>query len=80
VQICTQFSYYLRDTQASDIYGFGMIMYFIATGRQPFDDCAHDHHLALNMCDGNRPKINEPEAPKCYIELMKKCWNSNPTN
>ncbi|CAB4375180.1 unnamed protein product [Rhizophagus irregularis] len=21
-----------------------------------------------------------PEAPRCYIDLMKQCWNSNPDN
>jgi serine/threonine protein kinase len=67
-------------TPAADVYSFSMIMYFVATGRQPFANCAHDHHLALDICKGIRPEINEPEAPKCYIELMEKCWNSNPVN
>ncbi|POG61794.1 kinase-like domain-containing protein [Rhizophagus irregularis DAOM 181602=DAOM 197198] len=49
-------------TQAADVYSFGMIMYFVATGKQPFAD------------------FNMPEAPKCYIYLMKQCWNSNPDN
>ena len=65
-------------TKAADIYSFGMIMYFVATGKQPFADCAHDEILALNICNGIRPEINEPEAPKCYIDLMEKCWNANP--
>src|SRR5204863_210149 len=67
-------------TQAADIYSFGMIMYFVATGKQPFANCAHDEFLALNICNGIRPEINEPEAPKCYIDLMKRCWDSNPDN
>src|ERR1051326_7419473 len=67
-------------TKAADIYSFGMIMYFVATGKQPFSDCAHDEVLALNICNGNKPEINEPEAPKCYIDLMKKCWDNNPDN
>ncbi|GBB88067.1 hypothetical protein RclHR1_01460017 [Rhizophagus clarus] len=68
-------------TKAADIYSFGMIMYFAATGRQPIGDCAHDKSLALDICDhGIRPEINEPEAPKCYIELMKRCWDPNPKN
>ncbi len=67
-------------TQAADIYSFGMIMYFIATGKQPFANCAHDELLAINICNGVRPEISELEAPHCYIDLMKKCWNSNPDN
>ncbi|CAB4376480.1 unnamed protein product [Rhizophagus irregularis] len=67
-------------TQAADIYSFGMVMYFIATGRQPFADRAHDELLALDICEEVRPKLNELEAPKCYIELMKRCWDSNPNN
>src|ERR1051325_10093648 len=65
-------------TQAADIYSFGMIMYFVATGMQPFADHGDYSLLALGICNGNRPGINEPEAPKCYIELMMKCWNPNP--
>ncbi|UZO22921.1 uncharacterized protein OCT59_015269 [Rhizophagus irregularis] len=67
-------------TQAADIYSFGMIMYFVATGSQPFANRAHDKLLALDICNGIRPEINEPRAPKCYIDLMKKCWDSNPNN
>src|SRR5438045_3971629 len=58
-------------TQAADIYSFGMIMYFTATEKQPFADRAHDEILALQICNGIRPEINELEAPKCYIDLMK---------
>ncbi|GBC09382.1 hypothetical protein RclHR1_08810001 [Rhizophagus clarus] len=67
-------------TEAADIYSFGMIMYFVATERQPFDDRAHDERLVVNICDGVRPEINDQVAPRCYIDLMKKCWDSNPIN
>ncbi|PKC57245.1 hypothetical protein RhiirA1_472788, partial [Rhizophagus irregularis] len=32
------------------------------------------------ICKGVRPEINEPEAPKCYIDLMKRCWDLNLNN
>ena len=67
-------------TQASDIYSFGMVMYFVATGKQPFADRAHDQDLVLSICNGIRPEITEKEAPKCYIDLVKKCWDPNPDN
>ncbi|RIA83786.1 kinase-like domain-containing protein [Glomus cerebriforme] len=67
-------------TQAADIYSFGMIMYFVATGSQPFATRAHDELLALDICNGIRPEINEQEVPKCYIDLMKKCLDLNPDN
>ncbi|RGB28192.1 hypothetical protein C1646_362046 [Rhizophagus diaphanus] len=57
-----------------------MIMYFTATGRQPFDNCAHDHLLVSDICKEIRPEINELEVPKCYTDLMRRCWDSNPDN
>src|SRR5438309_4046363 len=67
-------------TQAADIYSFGMVMYFVATERQPFADRAHDQDLALSICNGIRPEITKKDAPKCYIDLMKRCWDPNPDN
>jgi len=67
-------------TQIADSYSFGMIMYFVATGRQPFANCAHDKQLAIGICSGNRPEINKQEIPECYINLMNKCWDSNLNN
>ncbi|UZO06741.1 uncharacterized protein OCT59_027051 [Rhizophagus irregularis] len=67
-------------TEAADVYSFGMIMYFVATEKQPFANRAHDGLLALDICNGIRPEINEQEAPKCYIDLMTKCLDTNPAN
>ncbi|POG63508.1 kinase-like domain-containing protein [Rhizophagus irregularis DAOM 181602=DAOM 197198] len=67
-------------THSADIYSFAMIMYFVAARKQPFVDHAHDNVLALDICNGIRPEINEQEAPKCYIDLMNKCWDSKPQN
>ena len=68
-------------TKAADIYSFGMIMYFIATGSQPYANCAHDKNLATSIINGIRPKLDDKlKIPKCYIDLMKKCWDSDPDN
>ncbi|POG60501.1 kinase-like domain-containing protein [Rhizophagus irregularis DAOM 181602=DAOM 197198] len=65
-------------TPASDIYSFSIIMWEFTSGIPPFNCVAHDHHLILSVCKGERPEIMK-NTPKCYIDLMKKCWDSDPS-
>src|SRR6185312_1058391 len=69
---------YGKFTQAADIYSFGVIMAEMSTGKRPFDGCDFDTKLAARICNkGERPEI-APGTPKCYIELAKKCMDSDP--
>src|SRR5437764_8798534 len=54
-----------------------MIMWKLSSGVPPFDDRAHDFHLSLSICKGERPEIIDG-TPQCYINLMKKCWDLDP--
>ena len=54
-----------------------MIMWELMTGRRPFWDKSHDTDLIIEICDGLRPPI-VTNAPEGYIELMQKCWHSDP--
>ncbi|GES98392.1 kinase-like domain-containing protein [Rhizophagus clarus] len=64
-------------TKAADIYSFGMIMWEFTSFQLPFSERPHNIDLAFNICDGLRPKPIEG-TPPCYVELMQKCWNSDP--
>ncbi len=66
-------------TPASDIYSFSMIMWEFTSGIPPFNYEAHDYQLSLSICKGKRPEIIK-NTPKCYIDLVKNCWDSNPFN
>jgi serine/threonine protein kinase len=66
-------------TQASDIYSLSMIMWEFTSGIPPFKHKTHELELNLEICKGEQPEIVE-NTPKCYIDLMKKCWDSEPSN
>ena len=50
-----------------------------STGKKPFHDRPHNHHLISDILKGERPQITD-DTPKFYAEFMKKCWDRNPEN
>ncbi|GBC06464.1 hypothetical protein RclHR1_06860001 [Rhizophagus clarus] len=66
-------------TPASDIYSLSIIMWEFTSGFPPFNNRAHDHQLIYNICKNERPEIIR-NTPKCYVNLMKRCWDSNPSD
>ncbi|RIB28590.1 kinase-like domain-containing protein [Gigaspora rosea] len=63
-------------TSAADIYGFGAIMSEMSTGKRPFYGIP-DEDLSYMKLNGSLPEF-APETPDCYVELAKKCMNSDP--
>src|SRR6266487_813199 len=64
-------------TQASDIYGFGIIAYEVCTGLPPYHDISHEEPLAVRICQGLRPKSNY-KIPQLILDIIKQCWDANP--
>ena len=54
------------------------MIYIAFTSRiPPFNDRAYELQLSIRICKGKRPEIIE-NTPRCYIDLMKKCWDEDP--
>src|SRR5205085_3382250 len=64
-------------TQASDIYGFGIIAYEVCTGLPPYHNIAHVEFLAIKICQGLRPK-SDYKIPQLILDVIKKCWDADP--
>ncbi|POG73694.1 kinase-like domain-containing protein [Rhizophagus irregularis DAOM 181602=DAOM 197198] len=64
-------------TQASDIYGFGIIAYEICTGFPPYYDIAHDEFLAMKICKGLRP-TSDYKIPQLIFNIINQCWDADP--
>jgi serine/threonine protein kinase len=65
-------------TQASDIYGFGIIAYEVCTGLPPYHDMAHEEFLAIRICQGLRPNAkSEYKVPQLILDIIKQCWDAD---
>jgi len=66
-------------TKASDIYSFGIIAYEYLANSYPYvDSNLDDIDLALKICQGHRPNIDEVPLPHELKDLIKKCWDAEP--
>src|SRR5437016_5519321 len=64
-------------TQASDVYGFGIIIYEIFNGLPPYHDMAHDEFLAVKICQRLRPKFII-KVPQLVEDIFKHCVDADP--
>jgi serine/threonine protein kinase len=60
-------------TQASDIYSFGIVAYELLSDNPPYHDYPHDEPLAVWICQGLRPNLNNIAAPQLLKDLIKRC-------
>ncbi|XP_061565748.1 receptor-interacting serine/threonine-protein kinase 3 [Cololabis saira] len=71
-------------SQASDIYSYGILLWSIITGKQPYPN-AMSSIVRIRIPEGDRPSLDEircQEAGRAglagLIELMKRCWETRP--
>ncbi|XP_029310685.1 receptor-interacting serine/threonine-protein kinase 3 [Cottoperca gobio] len=70
-----------KPTQSFDIYSYGILLWSIATGKQPYPSKTSSL-VKLRISDGDRPLPNEIRGEAAGLEglkeLMQKCWDQTP--
>lgn len=71
-------------TRASDIYSYGILLWSIITGKQPYA-YAKSSLVRLRIPEGDRPSLDEIRGHAAglagltgLMELMKRCWDTRP--
>ncbi|RIB26778.1 kinase-like domain-containing protein [Gigaspora rosea] len=67
------------NTTKSDIYSFGIIMWEILYGMSvSYCHNFSKQQLQLKICNNYLRTPISKEAPRCYVNLMKECWDKEP--
>ncbi|CAG8567980.1 26272_t:CDS:2 [Dentiscutata erythropus] len=61
----------------SDIYAFGMVLYYATTFKPPFAGQVHDKALQLEIFRGTRPILSDV-IPRAFTEIIRRCWDADP--
>lgn len=69
-------------TEASDVYSFGLVLWHLLTGRQPYADCSPGEIIS-KIKSGHRERLPSvpgeiPAAYAGWVSLIEACWCKNP--
>src|ERR1043165_2470235 len=65
-------------TPSADIYSFGILACEILSELPPYYNLPHDEFLALKICQGLRPKVNNVKVPPLLENLIDQCLDADP--
>ena len=67
-------------TPSADIYSFGILVCEMLSGLPPYHNLPHEESLALKICQGLRPKLNNVKIPLLLQNLIDQCLDADPLN
>jgi hypothetical protein len=63
--------YDCRDYSCTDVFAFGMVVYFVLMGERPFAEAIPEEIPSLVKA-GSRPDVTK--LPMEFQELVSRCW------
>lgn len=67
-------------TEKIDIYAFGLILFFMSSGRRPFHEFHDLMKLATQFVWGQEPRPRASECPLMFRSTMEAAWDPVPAN
>lgn len=66
--------------QSADVHSYGLILYELATGREPFENYTEVDPFVQALCYNNeRPSVHaSADIPQGLVDLMTRCWDPLP--
>lgn len=65
-------------TVKADIYSFALILYFMASGRQPFYEFKDLRNLLDQYSSGKEPRPKVSECPAAFRTMLEAAWHIEP--
>jgi len=65
-------------TEKVDIYAFGLILYFMSSGRSPFHEFSELVKVLDSFTKGNEPRPKASECPPMFRPFMEAAWHASP--
>mmetsp|Transcript_120854 Transcript_120854/g.188812 ORF Transcript_120854/g.188812 Transcript_120854/m.188812 type:complete len:467 (+) Transcript_120854:62-1462(+) len=67
-------------TEKVDIYSFGLVLYFMSSGRQPFHEYDNAEKILDDYAKGDEPRPRLNECPPVFRPIMEAAWHPRPSD
>ena len=68
----------MTDSNAADVYSFGIMLWAMVVGKEPYEDVENMVQLALQVTQQDKRPPIVPGIPSMLATIMQACWHKEP--